>query len=369
MKILHLVDRVDIGGKEMLLLDIINNYYTSKNHSIYVVILGDGALMDDYKILKDNCYFFKRKKAIDFDVIYKIRNLIKKLNIDVIHTHQPIEGVYSYLSTLGLKIKRVLSYHGFDFNDKIKDKITRMLLFHLVDVNVFVSNYLMEYYLRKYKIHNRKSVLLYNGVNQNRIRLVNNYLRKELNLKSDDILLGMVGNFTPGKSQITICEALTYIKTEQMNIYFVFVGGYTDNNLILYNLCYETCRKNNILKNVFFLGSRKDISGILNSLDIYVYSSNHDTFGITVVEAMLAGVPIICNNLPSLLEITKNGEYATIFETRNSIDLSKKIIFAIEQIDVLRKKAIEAKKWAQDNFTIEVHINNLNKIYNEVTGR
>ncbi len=71
-----------------------------------------------------------------------------------------------------------------------------------------------------------------------------------------------------------------------MKFSFLFIGGKEKNNPHLYYECLAFCEENQISDNVIFLGSRPDAQVIIPQLDAFIYSSDHDTFGISVIEAI-----------------------------------------------------------------------------------
>lgn len=141
-------------------------------------------------------------------------------------------------------------------------------------------------------------------------------LRDELKLTPDTMLFGTVGNFLPGRDQLTICKFLKLLKKEDIFFHFVFVGKKVDNSADLYDDCVKYCRQNNLSGNVSFLGSRGKCSGILSQLNAFVYATDHDTFGIGVVEAMAVGIPVFVNDWMVMSGITDEGKYATLYKTR-----------------------------------------------------
>jgi glycosyltransferase involved in cell wall biosynthesis len=125
--------------------------------------------------------------------------------------------------------------------------------------------------------------------------------------------------------------------------------------------------KNNLLKNIHFVGERDNINELIKSLDYFTYSSNHDTFGIAIVEAMLLRTPVIMNDLKPFLEISENGKYATIFESKNINDFIEKLFKEIKLDLVEKNNKVEAAfEKALKSFSIEAHIQEISKTYSNI---
>jgi len=89
----------------------------------------------------------------------------------------------------------------------------------------------------------------------------------------------------------------------------------------------------------------------------------HEGLPIAVIEAMLARVPCLLSDISPNLEISKNGEFAEIFQTGNISDLSGKLLSLAKD----EKRRIElsdlAYNYATKEFSIETHIANLKRLY------
>lgn len=363
MKVLHLLDSVNRGGAEVLALDVCRN---AKKNGLDLSFLatGEGTLFEDFKNSGVDFFHFKRKLPIDFGVIRKLRKLLKERQIDVVHAHQAVEGIHAFFATIGTKTKLVLTHHGF-IPDK-KNLYSLKFLLPKVSANIVVSEALLQWYETETSLQfpKKNTHIIYNGVDEKRLQIAENTLKKELGLAEKDLLFGMIANFynAPRKDQITVCQALPKVFGEKENAYFAFVGGYKDAENY-YEECKKLCKSNGLDKRIFFLGTREDISNVLNSLDVFVLSSLHEGMPISILEAMLAKIPCVLSDIEPNLEISKNGEFAEIFQTQNANDLAEKMLKIIDKKDVL---AENAKIFADENFSIEKHSEKLKMLYNSL---
>ncbi|PID59196.1 MAG: hypothetical protein CR986_06885 [Ignavibacteriae bacterium] len=368
MNILQIREKLDRGGIEVLLYDICKNAKKS-GLNIYLSTFSKGELDEEFNVLDCTMIELKRKYPIDIKLVKNLRRIVIERDIDVIHTHQAIEALHAYLATWGLKrkVKNIISHHGSIY--PMKDKFVMKFLIPRVSQNLAVSNSYLKRLEKEENFRISKNFqVLYNGIDQKKINLNGTDIKDELSLSKSTRLLGMVGNFyNTGRDQFTICQALVPLYKLYNDIHFIFIGGWEKGKSDSYYQCIEFCKRENIQGRVHFLGVRQDIGNILRQLDIFVYSSNHDTFGIAVVEAMLAGKPIVVNDIPAMLEITKDGEVAEIFNSKNHNSLYNSICKLLDNKEYSTKLAVKSKKWATDNFTIESHLKKLQKIYSDIS--
>jgi len=103
----------------------------------------------------------------------------------------------------------------------------------------------------------------------------------------------------------------------------------------------------------------------LQDFDIYIHSSHYETFGMSLVEAMMCGIPCIASDIPTFREVSLDGKLVSLFQKGNPVDLKNKIIREIECLkSVETKNRISlARTYSHEHFSISKHIMNLHKYY------
>ena len=351
----------------MLILDVCRNA-RENDLDVSFAATGGGDLEADFKNSDVDFFRLERRLPIDFSVIKNLREIIRENKIDIVHAHQAVEGIHAYFACRGTKAKLVLSFHGY-----IPDRKNRLALKFLIprtDANITVSNQFLKWLSEKDKLDTSKNFqVIHNGIDEKRLTGSGKNLKTELDLSSETLLFGMIGNFyaAPRKDQLTVCRALPEFFRRIPNAHFVFVGRAEENSD--YEKCVRFCEENKIADKISFLGRREDVADILKSLDVFVLSSQHESFGIAAVEAMLVKVPAILSDIEPLLEVSGDGEFAGIFQTKNPSELSEKMIRLAENKNERENLAEKAFAFAKDNFSIEAHLRELKKLYAQVLGK
>ncbi len=86
------------------------------------------------------------------------------------------------------------------------------------------------------------------------------------------------------------------------------------------------------LKNIQFLGSRKDVPVLLHSSSLFVFSTTHqEGFGTVLIEALASGCTIIASDVPACREVLKGGAYGKLVPAGDATALADAIILAFEQ--------------------------------------
>lgn len=133
-------------------------------------------------------------------------------------------------------------------------------------------------------------------------------LRQKYNLSSQTFCLLHVGSNHPRKNVLSILKALTLLKKKSLNIHFLKAGGeFTE-------LEKQYLIENELTNFVTYVGKpdKLTLMQIYNVADVLVSPSLFEGFGITILEAMACGTPVITSNSSSLPEVA--GEAAILID-------------------------------------------------------
>jgi glycosyltransferase involved in cell wall biosynthesis len=187
---------------------------------------------------------------------------------------------------------------------------------------IFLSKFskkVISSYLKK----NVDYEIIYHGIDEKLLKLGQKKIDKAPwdYKKKDKIQLIYVSPLDPYKNHLTVAKAYFRLKKKYTNLEIKFVGSYK-HNIKLYN---------NIISGVSlvtqknFVGevSHKKVLNYIYNSDIYIFASSSETFGISLVEGMALGLPIVCSNKSSLPEILKDG--GIYFNPNNDYQLAYQI--------------------------------------------
>lgn len=365
MKAAYLMGSLNRGGAETLVLDICNN---AKDLAFDILLIHrkNGQLKDDFSKSGVDIYQIYPKHIFDISYLLKLRKTIKEHNILILHTHQVIDAWFAYLATLFMTTKVILTFHGHGINGTFISELFRKGVLTKTDLNIFVSASQKRFYENRYK-NIGTNLVIPNGVDFKKFIVSNDIsIRKELRLKATDLLVGCVGNFTSGRDHFTLCKFILQLKKKSISFKFIFVGKASKAEPMIYKQCFDFCQENGLGNDVYFLGTRADVPAILNQLNAFTYSTEHDTFGIAVVEAMAMGVPVFVNDWEVMREITNEGDWASIYKSKDEYDLLSKIISFLAEPAVYLKKAKKSASHVRELYSIESHLSKLEMIYKSI---
>lgn len=368
MKVAYFIGSLNRGGTETLVLDT----FRKKELADYEPILiyrNEGDLSEAYRAT--GVPMFRIKPAgSTLGYIQSLRYLLKKECVDILHAQTLLNGLLGLFCTCGSKVKLISTFHGFF--PSFKDRVFTHLVMWFARASVFVSEYERDWYVRRTLFAPKKRCyVVYNGIDFSKLDEPcepPDFLKITCPEDKEIVKMAMVGNFVSGRSQGSLCIALKQlVDAGRSDFRFYFVGKRVAAEPYLYDDCVEYCRDAGLLdKQVFFLGGRGDVPAILQHVDIFVYSSHNDTFGIAVVEAMAAGLPVVVNDWVVMREITDNGKLAVIYKTEDGDDFVSKVSDVILNLKQNKIKAESSAASIRQRYGIATHIQHLDKLYSSV---
>ncbi|MEO8433355.1 MAG: glycosyltransferase family 4 protein [Pyrinomonadaceae bacterium] len=367
IKVLHILDSLNRGGAETMMLDVCRNA-RANGLDLTFVATGGGDLENEFRDSGVEFIRLKRKLPVDLALALELRRIIAEHGIRVVHSHQPVEALHLYLATRGSDTKKALTLHGV--YPGTKNELALRFVLPRIDAKIAVSQNLLQELQANKTIAGENCFLINNGVDPARLQSAGRKLRTELGLQDDALLLGMVGNFQPValKDQLTVCRALPDIFARVPQAQFIFAGARSAAAPELFDECVELCRREGIDHRVHFLGKRTDIADVLSSLDVFVLSSLREGSPISVIEAMMAGVPTVLSDIPALREVSNEGEQAVLFRTGDRDDLAAKLAALVNDSEERQRLASNARQWARESFGIDRHIADLVRLYDSLVS-
>ena len=348
MKVAHIISSMKIGGAQRLLSDILPIISESVDCTL---IVFEDVDSDFSRFLRSSGITIK---SIDTNfrspkAIFKIRGFIR--DFDIVHVHLFPALYWVAIASVGLSCKLVYTEHSTSNGRRGK----------------WFLKGLEKCIYRKYKRiiaiseQTKDSLLLWIGRNfsdnivvcPNGINLATYQIKPKIDYSHFSLI--MVSRFVLAKDQDTVIRAMQMVD-DSIKLYFVGDGERI-------SVCKELTKELNLDDRIFFLGSRSDIPQLVSSADVGIQSSNWEGFGLTAVELMAAGKPVIASDVEGLRQVVEGA--GMLFHRGNAEELASKIMDVYQNkvlYNELSQKSIERSK----QFDIHKTASNYLEVYNKI---
>lgn len=250
------------------------------------------------------------------------RSMARKLNIPLLHTYHTIYEDYTHY---------IVKYKLFDFIAKNTARKISANFCNSVD-KVIVPTEKVKDLLHSYKVKQHMSIIP-TGIELSKFTLYNKSsvevknLRVELNIDEKDKVLLYIGRISEEKNIAELLFSMKDLLTRNSNMKFVLIGdGLERNNLE------ELALKLGIKNQTVFAGERPWHSiGMYYQLgDVFVSASQSETQGLTYIEALASGLPLVAKADKCLDGVLQNGVNGYTFQGKDDFLQSIKMILCNE---------------------------------------
>ena len=208
--------------------------------------------------------------------------------------------------------------------------------------------------------------VIYNGVEEIKSG-ARSEIRKELGISEGALLVSAAGPVIGVKGYENFIEAAGLAAAKKPDIFFVITGSVEDREL--YARLESSVKRLGLDGKVRFLGYRDDLRAILEEVDIHVVSSFSESFSLTAVEAMAAGVPVVstrCGGPEELIEDGVNGLLVPVSEPQAMADA---IVKLSESPSVRRGMGKKGQERFSRDFTAQACVDSFERLYDAIGNR
>jgi len=354
MNVLHVVGGFDISGRSRLI------------HEMSCALKGEGfrftiASVTDslaYRQKDIECVALGKGDGVNLSAIAGLIRIIKARGISVLHSHG--RGGLTYAALAGrLSPARGLVHTVHRAGgDLVSGKwLARKVVLNCVNVIVGVSDAARLEFARANGFPVSKTVTIHNGIDVSRFARND---RNRVNGSESTLspVIGTVANLSHDKDADTLLKGFTEIVRVFPDARLVVVGdGPKAGQARL--LAAEV----GIEHRVEFLGFRTDVPDILPTFDVFVYSTNTEGFGLALVEAMAAKVPVAASCTGGIPEVIEDGVSGKLFKPGDPLALRDAVLTLVEDKGLRDRMTANGYERVREKFSLGRMCGEYNKVY------
>ncbi|MHB8470297.1 MAG: glycosyltransferase family 4 protein [Gaiellaceae bacterium] len=349
MKVVHVHRIRGIGGSERHLLTLLPAL-AERGVELTLVGLDDPAWdsVDFYGALQVPAIRFR--SARDLDPVLLVR-LLRDLRADVVHTHLVHADVYGGLAAKLRGARLVSTKHNDDPFRTGAFRFVERSLSRLADRVVTITDSLRRFTVEQVGVPAVKVETIHYGLDA----LPQAWGENEPDTVPEDArILLAVSRLTAQKGIDTAIRALAALPGDAV---LVVLGAGPDREALA-----ALTRTLGVADRVFLLGRVPDVAAWLRRASVFVHPARWEGFGLAVLEAMLAGLPVVASDVSSLPELVADGETGFLVPPDDPAALARAIDAALAQPEL----GPAGRKRAQREFSVATMADATKALYTRI---
>lgn len=361
-KVLHVTFKMEIGGTEQVICQIVENSDAEKfEHEVLCI---DGKIGSLGQRLKAGGFYvtsISRRRGLDTSLFRYIRNLLLERDISVMHCHQYTPYFYGALAALGTGVKLVFTEHGRFYPDRHNFKrrfINPLLAFrtrHITAISKATADAVAEYeYLPRKKIK-----VIYNGIRDLSEQTYDKVsLLQELGLSPDYRYIGTISRLEPIKNQTMMIKAFHRVRHRASRVKLILIGDGAKRPDL------ESLVKSlNISEDVIFTGYIDNPQKYLNLFEIFLLSSFSEGTSMTLLEAMSLSRPSVVTDVGGNTELVTDNETGLVVPSDDEAAFSEAILRLLDNDSSLEAFGKMARDRYRSEFPVSKMIDSYQHLY------
>jgi sugar transferase (PEP-CTERM/EpsH1 system associated) len=372
--IAHVIYRLDVGGLENGLVNLINRIPPERyRHAI--ICLTDYSDFRSRIQRRDVPVYSLEKPAGNSPLThFKLWRLLKQLQPDIVHTRNlaALEG--SLPAALAGVPVRIHGEHGRDVGDldgsNRKYQLWRRIFKPFVHQYIALSKDLERYLHDSIRVPSVKIAQLYNGVDTEVFRPARSG-REVLPCSDfappDAFVIGTAGRMQAVKDPVNLAQAfvvLLKIAPPASPLRLVMVGDGPLQTQVA-----DVLEKGGARSLCWLAGERNDVAQIMRGLDLFVLPSLGEGISNTVLEAMASGLPVVATAVGGNPELVSEGRTGYLVPRANPQALAESMLRCYNNVAECRRLGREARVTAERFFSMSAMVNNYLALYDRMLKR
>lgn len=366
MNILHILPMNKMSGAERVALLICKEMVEVNS----VVVTGGPNLAVEFQKKGIQAYDLNFSLSKFRTLQKQLNNLISEHSIDIIHAHDNIASLVTYLTKKKYKLNvKIVShihncYPWLENNGLLKgiDKLIRQFY----DYNIACGQVVYDYYKKNASYVNlEKMSILSNAIDLDTLGQLPQIeiatLREQFNISFDKIIIGYIGRLSYQKGLIPFIQTLSKDKESFNDCQFLIVGSGEEEE-ILKKLVHSL----DLDELFIFVGFQSDVYPFYQLIDIFFLPSLYEGLPMVLLEAMGSGVPTISMNVGSISEVIVHEENGYLIQRDNYKQFIEHLNSLKNNVELREKFSMEGMKQIDCNFNIKQYSNSLYKIYSSI---
>ena len=365
MRILQICSARTLGGGERHLADLANGL-TRRGHGVFAALIPSSPLLSELTAVPvDNILELPMRNALSVGSVLKLARFARENQIEIIHAHMARDYPLAALAaSRSGGIPLVLTRHVL-FPLK---KIHRLTLCRVARV-IAVSQAVAEVLRAQAIFDERKLVVIHNGIDVEKFSRKQNGRASAETARGENqerLRVGTIGHLAPIKGHDDFIRAAGIVCATRDDVDFIIAGEDKSRSRDDRQRLEALIEELGLGQHVRLAGWVEDVAQLLTTLDLFVSSARSEPFGLAIVEAMAAGVPVIATSSEGAREIIESGQSGRLIPISDTEAMASAICELLDDPKTRECLAANALRTVSERFSLDRMITKTEQVYLDV---
>jgi glycosyltransferase involved in cell wall biosynthesis len=299
MKVLHVITGLDAGGAELQLSMLVRR---TRHEADVVTLYNPGPVADRIRSDGISVRNIGMRRNTELPALLRLRRIIRAGRYDVVHAHLYRAQVYARPAArlAGTPVVLTTEHSIGETHIERREMTAGVRTLYMAselfsDATIAVSDIVRDR-LERWGVTGKKITVVPNGLDVSELAFdpaARDRIRQQFGIAPNTYVIGALGRLDPNKRIDLTMEAAAPLLGEACKI--LVIGRGEDQDRLT-----AAAARLGVTDNVIFGGYQSDTRAMLSAFDLYVASSVQETFGLSVLEALASGLPVLYTTCPAL---------------------------------------------------------------------
>jgi glycosyltransferase involved in cell wall biosynthesis len=357
MRILQLVDTLNVGGLEKVAVNLANALSEEGLYSCLVSSRLEGPLKASIK--PDVCFkCLNKNSALDFKAVWRLKQFIKAHQITIIHAHGSSYFTAVLVKLVCPSIKIIWHDHLGARKEQSWLNLWVLKLCSLLFNQIITVNKALESWSQR-------------DLYCRRVTTINNFIPNNSNVLNDFQLPGKdgkriicVANLRPVKNHLLLLRSFLLLRQDHPDWTLHLVGSY--QNDAYYESVKKFIEQNKLQSHVFIYGLLDEVLSVLKQCDIGVLSSHHEGLPLALLEYGMAGLGVVCTNVGDIQQLIQHGKTGLLVVPDDENAMASNLKKMINSESLMHEMGVALKKVVMASYSKSVVLKQIMSTYSKV---
>ncbi|MGO9598650.1 MAG: glycosyltransferase [Isosphaeraceae bacterium] len=370
IRVAHVVLSLDVGGLERIVVDLGRLGLARGQKPSVICLEKPGALAGELEAQGVPVHCAYKPPGLRLDTIRRIRELLRALKPDVVHTHQIGALIYAGPACKQEKVPVVV--HTEHINNVAKhrsmSKRARIRLLwrfagSYADRFFCVSDDIADAVTAYWTVPNRKVMVVPNGIDTAAFASAEDSasLRTKLGIPHGVPVIGTVGRLNEVKSQDLLIQAFARLSNHGPEPHLLLVGDGPERPRL------EQLAQNlSIADRVHFAGYQPRPHQFLHLMNIFALTSRLEGMPLAILEAWAAGLPVVASRVGGVPKMIAQGQTGLLFDSADKTALREAMSRLLAHPDEAKRLGEAGREYVRSRFDLRVMAGAYERHYRDV---